>query len=189
MGFCFFNYVAAAAAVAKSEFGLKRVLILDWDVHHGNGTEKMFINDPSVLYISLHRYDDGSFYPGTGPAEEVGVREGAGYNVNIPWPHSGMGDAEYLLAFERVVMPIARSYNPELVLVSAGFDAAHGDPLGGCNVTPYGYGQMTNMLRGLAGGRMVVALEGGYNLRSISRSMEAVVRVLLGTRIRAGFFV
>ena len=136
-----------------------------------------------MLYISLHRYDGGAFYPGTGHARSVGIGPGEGYNVNIPWPTlpGGVGDAEYLLAFERVVMPIARSFDPQLVLVSAGFDAAHGDPLGGCHVTPYAYGQMAHQLRGLAGGRMVVALEGGYCLRAISRSMEAVVRVLLGT--------
>ncbi|EKX43986.1 hypothetical protein GUITHDRAFT_157988 [Guillardia theta CCMP2712] len=172
MGFCFFNYVAVAAEIAKREFGLQRVLILDWDVHHGNGTQSMFFKDPSVLYISLHRYEDGNFYPGTGGAHEVGVGAGRGFNINIPWPHDEVGDAEYLMAFESIVMPVARSFNPELVLVSAGFDAADGDPLGGCSVTPYGYAMMTNMLRGLAGGKVVVALEGGYNLRSIANSME-----------------
>ena len=180
MGFCFFNYVAAAAALLKDECGLDRILVVDWDVHHGNGTQRMFYSDPSVLLVSLHRYEDGAFYPGTGSMHECGAGPGLGYNVNIPWPHGGVGDGAYLAAFERIVMPIARAFKPQAVLVSAGFDAAAGDPLGGCCVSPHGYACMTNMLRGLAGGRLVVALEGGYNLRSIATSMEAVLRVLLG---------
>eukprot|EP01138_Halocafeteria_seosinensis_P005430 gb/GECG01005551.1/.p1 GENE.gb/GECG01005551.1/~~gb/GECG01005551.1/.p1 ORF type:complete len:1042 (+),score=127.26 gb/GECG01005551.1/:1-3126(+) len=180
MGFCIFNNVAVAAAVAKAKWGLKRILILDWDVHHGNGTQNMFYRDPEVLYLSLHRFDGGSFFPGTGAASEVGGGPGEGYTVNIPWPCRGMGDAEYISAFDQVVLPIARQYAPELVIVSAGFDAAKGDPLGGCNVTPAGYAHMTSMLKSLAGGRVLVALEGGYNLRSISKSVEAVTKVLLG---------
>lgn len=180
MGFCVYNNVGVAAAVARKKWGVKRVLILDWDVHHGNGTEKMFYSDPSVLYVSLHRYDRGTFYPGTGHVSSVGVDEGAGYNVNIAWEKDGMGDADYIHAFDEVIMPIAHSFNPELVLVSAGFDAARGDPLGGCDLTPRGYAQMTHRLLSLAKGKVVVALEGGYNLSSISRGMEAVLRVLLG---------
>ena len=111
---------------------------------------------------------------------QVGAERGAGYNINIPWPDGGMGDAEYLAAFDDIIMPVAAVFNPQLVLVSAGFDAARGDPLGGCDLTPAGYAQMTHRLLSLAGGKVVVVLEGGYNLRSISRSMEAVVRVLLG---------
>ena len=180
MGFCLFNNVAVAAAVARREWGAHRVLILDWDVHHGNGTQNAFLDDPSVLYISLHRYDSGSFYPGTGDPRCVGEGAAAGTNVNIGWPTGGMGDAEYMAAFDAVVMPIARSFNPDLVLVSAGFDAAAGDPLGGCCVSPTGYAHMTAQLRTLAGGRVVVALEGGYNLHSISNSVAAVAAVLLG---------
>ena len=140
----------------------------------------MFLQDPEVLYMSIHRFDNGSFFPGTGAVSEVGSGSGEGYTVNIPWPSKGMGDAEYMSAFDQVVLPIARQFSPELVLVSAGFDAAKGDPLGGCNVSPACYAHMTSMLKTLAGGRLIVALEGGYNLRSISRSTEAVVRVLLG---------
>ncbi|XP_041093058.1 histone deacetylase 6 [Polyodon spathula] len=159
-----------------------RVLILDWDVHHGNGTQHIFEDDPSVLYVSLHRYDNGLFFPSSLDAgsDRAGTGRGLGYNVNIPWNASRMGDPEYMAAFQRVVMPIAYQFNPELVLVSAGFDAARGDPLGGCLVTPECYGHMTHMLQGLAGGRVLIALEGGYNLSSISDSMSACTSVLLG---------
>lgn len=180
MGFCLFNNVAVAAAAARKRFGCRRVLILDWDVHHGNGTERQFYEDPSVLFISLHRYDHGNFYPGTGHIENVGRGAGEGYNINIAWNGGGTGDAEYMMAFDDVIMPVATAFAPDLVLVSAGFDAARGDPLGGNDVTPAGYAHMTHRLLSLAQGRLVVALEGGYNLTSISRSMEAVVRVLMG---------
>jgi acetoin utilization deacetylase AcuC-like enzyme len=180
MGFCLFGNVAIAAKQALTEWGVQRVLVLDWDVHHGNGTQNMFYNDDSVLLISLHR--GNGFYPG-GEAlsyTAVGEEEGEGYSLNIPWPRGGVGDAEYLRAFDRIVMPVAEEFAPELVLISAGFDAARGDPLGGCDLTPQGYFTMTRRLQGLAGGRVVVALEGGYNLSSISNSMAACVKALLG---------
>lgn len=182
MGFCLFNNVAVAAAVAKQKLGVKRILIIDWDVHHGNGTQHMFLEDKSILYVSLHRYDAGCFYPGgpDGHPSCVGKGSGAGFNVNVGWNTRGVGDMEYLMAFYRVIMPIATEYDPDLVFVSAGFDAARGDPLGGCDITPGGYAQMTHLLSSLAGGRVIVALEGGYNLSSISRSMAACVEVLLG---------
>lgn len=183
MGFCVFNNVAVAANVLKTRYGLKKILILDWDVHHGNGTQNAFYNDPEVLYISIHRYDNMQFYPNStdAAANSAGEGRGLGFNVNIPWEGGGgLGDADYIHAFQKVVMPIAYEYNPELVIISAGFDAAMEDPLGGCRVTPYGYAQMTHMLSGLAGGRVVVALEGGYNARSVSLSMAAVTAVLLG---------
>ncbi|KAF8806401.1 histone deacetylase complex protein [Phlegmacium glaucopus] len=182
MGFCFFNNVAVAARVVQQLTPLKRIMILDWDVHHGNGTQRAFNDDPSVLYISLHRYDQGTFYP-CGPfggMQSCGDGPGLGFSVNIPWPEKGMGDAEYIYAFQKVVMPIAMEFAPELVIIAAGFDAAAGDELGECHVSPAGYAHMTHMLAGLAGGRLVVALEGGYNLQSISRSALAVARVLLG---------
>ncbi|RXM33907.1 Histone deacetylase 6 [Acipenser ruthenus] len=159
-----------------------RVLILDWDVHHGNGTQHIFEDDPSVLYVSLHRYDNGLFFPSSSDAgsDRAGRGRGLGYNVNIPWNASKMGNPEYIAAFQRVVMPIAYQFDPELVLVSAGFDAARGDPLGGCHVTPECYGHMTHMLQGLAGGRVLIVLEGGYNLSSISESMSVCTSVLLG---------
>ncbi|KAG8825535.1 Histone deacetylase hda1 [Serendipita sp. 399] len=182
MGFCFFNNAAVAARVMQVEGKAKRVLILDWDVHHGNGTQKAFLDDPTVLYISLHRYDDGTFYPGGhfGSLTSCGEGPGLGFSVNIAWPEGDMGDAEYLYAFQRVIMPIAMEFAPDLVIVSAGFDAARGDDLGGCDVTPGGYAHMTHMLSSLAEGRIVVALEGGYNLESIRDSAVAVMRVLLG---------
>ncbi|KAH7888763.1 histone deacetylase clr3 [Phlebopus sp. FC_14] len=182
MGFCFFNNVAVAAKVVQLYTPIKRILILDWDVHHGNGTQRAFNDDPSVLYISLHRYERGQFYP-CGPfggLESCGEGPGLGYSVNIPWPTKGMTDADYIHAFQQIVMPIALEFAPELVIISAGFDAAEGDDLGECHVTPTGYAHMTYMLSGLASGRLVVALEGGYNLKSISNSALAVARTLLG---------
>lgn len=180
MGFCLLNNAAVAAAVAKRDWGARRVLLLDWDVHHGNGTQAIFDSDPDVMYVSVHRHDDGKFYPGTGAAQDIGEGEGIGRTVNVPWPGGGMGDLEYTAAFERLIMPVAREFAPDLVIVSAGFDAAEGDPLGGCAVTPAGYAHMTSMLMQLAGGRIVLALEGGYNVRCIARSTEACLRVLLG---------
>ncbi|XP_069033810.1 histone deacetylase 6 [Embiotoca jacksoni] len=183
-GFCFFNTVALTARYAQkiSQDPLLRVLILDWDVHHGNGTQHMFEDDDSVLYVSLHRYDNGTFFPSSEDAapDRVGVANGAGYNVNVAWSGGRMGDPEYLAAFHRVVMPIATEFNPGLVLVSAGFDAARGDPLGGYNVTPEGYAHLTHLLTSLAAGRVLVVLEGGYNLTSISESMAMCTSVLLG---------
>ncbi|XP_066436056.1 histone deacetylase 6 isoform X2 [Eleutherodactylus coqui] len=185
-GFCFFNSVALAARYAQSLQSPSepplRVMILDWDIHHGNGTQHIFQDDPSVLYVSLHRYDNGLFFPSSEDAahDRVGCGRGEGFNVNIPWNGGKMGDVEYLLAFHRIVMPIAYEFNPQLVLVSAGFDAARGDPLGGCRISPEGYAHMTHLLMGLAGGRLVVVLEGGYNLTSISDSMSMCTRTLLG---------
>uniref|UniRef100_A0A671XG12 Protein deacetylase HDAC6 n=1 Tax=Sparus aurata TaxID=8175 RepID=A0A671XG12_SPAAU len=183
-GFCFFNTAALAARHAQkvSHGAPLRVLILDWDVHHGNGTQHMFEDDDSVLYISLHRYDNGTFFPSSEDAapDRVGVSKGAGFNVNIAWSGGRMGDSDYLAAFHHVVMPIATEFNPGLVLVSAGFDAARGDPLGGYNVTPEGYAHLTHLLMSLAGGRVLLILEGGYNLTSISDSMAMCTSVLLG---------
>ncbi|KAL1504536.1 hypothetical protein AB1Y20_010938 [Prymnesium parvum] len=179
MGFCLLNNVPIAVAVARRRLGVERVLVVDWDVHHGNGVQNMFYDDPSVLYVSLHRYG-GGFYPGTGAPSEVGVGPGVGANVNVAWSGRGYGDAEYLSAFERLVMPLARAFSPQLVLVSAGFDAAAGDPLGEMALSPVGYAHMTALLSTLAGGKIVVALEGGYNLRSIARAAAGVMRVLLG---------
>uniref|UniRef100_A0A3B4ZG37 Histone deacetylase 6 n=1 Tax=Stegastes partitus TaxID=144197 RepID=A0A3B4ZG37_9TELE len=180
-GFCVFNTAALAARYAQriSHDPLLRVLILDWDVHHGNGTQHMF-EDDDVLYISLHRYDDAMFFPSSEDAatNRVGVAKGVGFNVNVAWSGGRMGDSDYLAAFHHVVMPIA--FNPGLVLVSAGFDAARGDPLGGYHVTPEGYAHLTHMLMSLAGGRVLLILEGGYNLSSISDSMTLCTSVLLG---------
>jgi histone deacetylase 6 len=175
MGFCLYNNVAVAAAAARRA-GARRVLIVDWDLHHGNGTQGSFWDDPDVLYFSTHQYP---FYPGSGAIEEVGGDSARGRTINVPWS-PGCGDAEFLAAFDRILLPAARAFEPDLVLVSSGFDAAEGDLLGELRVSPAGYAQMTRRLQELAGGRLVLALEGGYNLDAISRSAEACVRVLLG---------
>jgi acetoin utilization deacetylase AcuC-like enzyme len=179
MGFCYFNNVAAAAAEALQR-GLARVLVVDFDVHHGNGTQEIFRDDPRVLYVSSHAYP---FYPGTGPLEDVGSGAGHGFTVNLPMPH-GSGDAEYLRVYREVVAPIARSFDPELVLVSAGFDAFDGDPLAGMRVTAEGYGALAGLCveaaQGAARGRVVATLEGGYDLDGLGGSGAAVTRVLLG---------
>ncbi|KAK5103432.1 Histone deacetylase hda1 [Lithohypha guttulata] len=184
MGFCLFNNTCIASKVCQKLYDVKcrKVLILDWDVHHGNGCQKSFYNDPNILYISLHVHMGGKFYPSgpEGGMDRCGVGAGEGYNVNIPWETKGMGDGDYMYAFQHVVMPIATSFDPDLVIVSAGFDAAAGDELGGCNVTPACYAHMTHMLMSLAQGRVAVCLEGGYNFRAISRSALAVTRTLMG---------
>ncbi|XP_033103185.1 histone deacetylase 4-like [Anneissia japonica] len=185
MGFCFFNNIAIAAKQLRKKLKLNKILIVDWDVHHGNSTQKLFYDDQHVLYISLHRHDEGNFFPGTGAADECGCGDGLGFNVNIAW-HGGLdpplGDVEYLAAFRSVVMPVAREFSPDVILVSAGFDAApgHPNPLGGYNVSPVGFAYMTRQLMTLAGGRVVLVLEGGYNLTSICDAAEACANVLLG---------
>jgi len=176
MGFCLFNNVAVAARAAQADGAAKRILVVDWDLHHGNGTQHSFREDPSVLYFSIHQFP---FYPGTGAVAETGGGAGRGFTVNVPFP-GGMGDAEYLAAVDEVLLPVADAFAPELVLVSAGFDAADGDPLGSMRVSPAGYGAMTRRLIRLAGGRVVLALEGGYDLDAIALSAEACVRALLG---------
>lgn len=182
MGFCFFNNVAMAAKIAVEKCGVSRVAIVDWDVHHGNGTQNMFYNSNHVLYFSVHRYDHGTFYPGTkaGGPHMVGEGEGVGHNVNVAWNEKRMGDEHYSLCFQHVLLPILSDYNPELILVSAGFDAAKGDPLGRCEITPHGYYTLLSMLKRFANGKIVVVLEGGYNLDSISQSYAACAKALLG---------
>ncbi|HSE64345.1 MAG TPA: histone deacetylase [Thermoanaerobaculia bacterium] len=175
MGFCLFNNVAVAAEAARRS-GIRRVAIVDWDLHHGNGTQHTFEEDPDVLYFSTHQHP---FYPGTGATHEFGKGAGRGRIVNVAWP-AGMGDAEYLAAFDRVLAPIARAFEPELVLVSCGFDAAAGDPLGEMRVSAAGFGAMTQRLSALAGGRLVLALEGGYNPGAIAAAAAACTSVLLG---------
>lgn len=182
-GFCIFNNVPIATRVCQNDFPdrCRKVLILDWDVHHGNGVQHAFYQDPNVLYISLHVFKNGTFYPNLpdGGLTYCGEGPGVGRNVNIPWSEHGMGDAEYIHAFQEVVVPIAAEFDPDLVIISAGFDAAEGDVLGGCHVTPACYAHMTHMLMRLANGKIAVCLEGGYNLRSIARSALAVTRTLM----------
>jgi histone deacetylase 6 len=188
MGFCLFNNVAVAIAQLKQDHPGIKILILDWDIHHGNGTQEIFLQDPNVLYISIHRYENGAFYPHSEQAShlQVGVGKGAGKTVNIPWPDAGMGDGDYLYVFSKVVMPIAYEFAPDLVVVSAGFDAAVGDPIGECTVTPDGFASMTYLLKGLAGGKILLALEGGYDIDSLSLGATACMKVLIGEDSQEG---
>jgi acetoin utilization deacetylase AcuC-like enzyme len=179
MGFCLFNNIAVAAAYAIEEKELPKVAIVDWDVHHGNGTQHMFYDNPKILYISLHQYPH---YPGTGSAMETGQGNGEGTTLNIPMA-SGSGDGEYLEAFEKVVVPSINEFAPSLLLISAGFDAHVEDPLSMINLSDESFGSMTEMLKECARpcceGRIVSMLEGGYNLDALSRGVEAHLRVLL----------
>ncbi len=157
------------------------MLIVDWDIHHGNGTQRAFLSDPSVLYFSVHRHDRGRFFPGTGSPAVVGAGPGEGFTVNVAWQEGGMGDREYRAVFRRLLLPLARAFAPELVLVSAGFDGAEGDEMGGCRITPAGFGRMTRaLMEGIpsAAGRVVLALEGGYRLSVLSQCVEACVEAL-----------
>ncbi|XP_062420936.1 histone deacetylase 4 isoform X3 [Pungitius pungitius] len=188
MGFCYFNSVAIAAKLLQQRLNVSKVLIVDWDVHHGNGTQQAFYADPNVLYLSLHRYDDGNFFPGSGAPDEVGSGAGVGFNVNMAFTgglEPPMSDAEYLAAFRTVVMPIANEFAPDVVLVSSGFDAVdgHAPPLGGYKLTAKCFGYLTRQLMSLAGGRVVLALEGGHDLTAICDASEACVSALLGNEL------
>uniref|UniRef100_A0A4W5KI85 Histone deacetylase n=1 Tax=Hucho hucho TaxID=62062 RepID=A0A4W5KI85_9TELE len=188
MGFCYFNSVAIAARLLQQRLNVRKILIVDWDVHHGNGTQQAFYDDPNVLYLSLHRYDDGNFFPGSGAPDEVGSGPGVGFNVNMAFTgglEPPMGDAEYLAAFRSVVMPIANEFAPDVVLVSSGFDAVEGHPppLGGYTLTSKCFGYLTRQLMALAEGRVVLALEGGHDLMAICDASEACVSALLGNQL------
>jgi acetoin utilization deacetylase AcuC-like enzyme len=178
MGFCFFNNVAIAAAWLLRHKGLKRVMIVDWDLHHGNGTQEMFYQSPEVLYVSTHQYPH---YPGTGSLQEVGAGAGAGFTVNAPMP-AEFGDDEYLRMFDELLLPIARKFQPEFILVSCGFDCHYRDPLGAMRVTEDGFTAMCRRVKELAAecceGRMVAALEGGYDLEALVNSGRAVLEEL-----------
>src|SRR5271167_279950 len=175
MGFCFFNNVAIAAQWLIESRGLRRVMIVDWDVHHGNGLQDIFYESPEVLYVSTHQFPH---YPGTGSLHEIGYGAGLGFTVNLPMP-AEFGDAEYLRVFDRLIMPIGRHFKPEFILVSSGFDAHFRDPLAQMRVTDAGFGAMTRRVKRLAaqccGGKMVAALEGGYDLEAIAESGRAVI--------------
>ncbi len=180
MGFCLFNNIAIAAEYAKEKYGLKRILIVDWDLHHGNGTQHAFYDDPAVLYFSSHQYP---YYPGSGNFNEVGKGPGEGFTVNAPFP-AGFGDAEYYHVYNEVLKPIALEYRPELVLVSAGFDPYVRDPLGAMEVTGAGFGALAAIVQEIANrtcnGKVLLTLEGGYDPEGLRQGIRAVLNALLG---------
>lgn len=179
MGFCLFNNAAVAARYAQGSHGVDRIAIIDWDVHHGNGTQHVFYEDKSVFYISTHQYP---FYPGTGSRVERGSGEGEGYTLNIPMT-AGMGEAEYVAAFRDEILPAVVHYRPELIIISAGFDAHRNDPLAGMNLTEESFAILTSLVAETAGltcnGRILSILEGGYNLGALARSVESHLRTLI----------
>jgi acetoin utilization deacetylase AcuC-like enzyme len=179
MGFCLFNNIAIAAASARAR-GLSRVAVVDYDVHHGNGTQWSFYSDPSVLFISSHQYP---YYPGTGAAGDVGSGAGAGFTVNLPLS-AGATDADYELAYTKVALPILKQFKPELILISAGFDAHMNDPLAGMRVTSPYFGHLTAAIAAVADecckGRLVAVTEGGYDLAALAESLRASIRALEG---------
>ncbi len=180
MGFCIFNNIAVAARYLQVEKGLERILIVDFDLHHGNGTQKSFYSDPSVLYFSTHQFP---YYPGTGWYEELGAGAGKGYTVNVPMAYA-MNDDDYVFTFQEILVPIAYLYKPDIVLVSAGFDIYCNDPLGGMSVTERGFSELTRIILNIAErcctSRALFALEGGYDPPGLARSVKAVINMMKG---------
>lgn len=179
MGFCLLNNAAIGANYAKIKYGVERIIILDWDVHHGNGTQQIFYSDKSVLYISTHQYP---FYPGTGSRGERGNGEGEGYTLNIPM-FAGAGEEEFIDAFSEEILPSFENYHPDFVIISAGFDAHRDDPLANLNLTDQSFAKFTSLVRDytehICSGRIVSILEGGYNLNALARSVESHLRILM----------
>ena len=172
MGFCLFNNVAVAARYLQKNYGLGKILIIDWDVHHGNGTQDIFYNDPSVFYFSVHQHP---LYPGTGRTDEQGSGKGEGYTLNCPLP-PGKGDDEYITVFENHLGPAVQSFRPDFILISAGFDSHQNDPIANMRLTESGFGELTRRVvhwaNRLCHGRVVSCLEGGYNLDALARSVD-----------------
>ncbi|MDH5696494.1 MAG: histone deacetylase [Dehalococcoidia bacterium] len=180
MGFCLFNNIAIATQYALARYKLERILIVDFDVHHGNGTQEAFYDIPQVMYISTHEYP---FYPGTGSVEEIGSGEAKGATINVPLP-AGCGDSEYLQVFKQVIVPVAKRFQPQLILVSAGYDSHWADGIALMQVSVTGFAHMVRIFKGLAdelcNGRLVFSLEGGYNLTALATSVKATFDMLLG---------
>ena len=180
-GYCYINNVAVAAAYAREKLGVAKTLIVDWDVHHGNGTQSIFLNDPDVLYFSVHRYHNGNYFPflgGNGGPGTVGTGEAAGFNINVGWNQKNMGDEEYYAVWSRVLLPVVKEWRPELILISAGFDSAFGD-MGECSLSPTCFANLTRQLMPFARGRIVCTLEGGYVRSVLGKCCEAVILSLL----------
>jgi acetoin utilization deacetylase AcuC-like enzyme len=179
MGFCLYNNVAIAARYVQQKYGLSRVLIVDWDVHHGNGTQHSFEDDPSVLFFSTHQYPH---YPGSGWVTERGKGDGEGFTINVPM-EAGEGDQEYRAVFLKSLVPVADEFKPEFVIISAGFDAHKDDPLASMGLTEAGYADLTGIVAGIAKrhakGRILSSLEGGYNLTALAASVDAHIQALL----------
>lgn len=178
-GFCLFNNIAVAAAALLAH-GAERIFIFDWDAHHGNGTQHQFEDRRDLMYVSIHAWPH---FPGSGLSNEIGRGDGAGYTVNVPFPH-GASDADYALAVDRLVVPLARAYRPDAILVSAGFDAHRKDMLGGMEMTEQGFGYLARVVKGIAdelcGGKVSLFLEGGYDLSGLTGSLIEVLRVFNG---------
>ncbi len=182
MGFCLFNNVAVAARYIQKQYQMEKVAIVDWDVHHGNGTQYIFYDDPSVLYISTHQFP---LYPGTGREDEKGKGEGKGFTLNCPM-EGGLGDKEYESVFEQIILPKLETFRPQFILISAGFDAHRDDPLAGMNVSANGFGQLTQLVAGAANslceGRVISCLEGGYDLHALAESVERHIIKLMESK-------
>jgi len=187
MGFCLFNNIAVGAHYARQKYHLDRILIVDWDLHHGNGTQNAFYEDPHVLYFSTHQYP---YYPGSGSFNEDGKAEGKGFTVNVPLP-GGQGDLDFAGIYQEILRPVASEFKPQLILVSAGYDIYFQDPLGAMEVTPEGFATLTSLIMDMAQlpscqGKIVITLEGGYHLGGLRESVKATLKELTGYSILSG---